>query len=230
MFQRRRKLNSVEKVREFFWPSAGWHRSTRYVFHRVARIPGSSYSLAAGFACGAAISMTPFVGLHFIISAMVAYAMRANVLASAIGTAVGNPWTFPFIWVWIYNLGFWILGDSPVDATKVDFAEVFSHSMEALLRFDMPFLLQTSAPILWPMLIGSLPTALMVGILFYVPLEPTISKYQSVRHHRRTRKFRVSHKTRIDAADEARHAMEVEEGEDEDGILDPASSNENQVR
>jgi hypothetical protein len=35
---------------------------------------------------------------HFVLSALLAYIARANIIASAIGTVVGNPWTFPFIW------------------------------------------------------------------------------------------------------------------------------------
>lgn len=198
MFQRRSKPNIVIRLREFFWPSSGWHRSTRYVFHRVARIPGSSYSIAAGFACGAAISMTPFVGLHFVISAIVAYIMRANILASAIGTAVGNPWTFPFIWVWIYNVGLWIIGSGHINATEVDFATIFSTSMEALIRFDIVYLVQTSGPVLWPMLIGSIPTAIVTWLIFYTPLQPIISRYQAARHHRRTKSKRRKEKNKAE--------------------------------
>jgi len=121
MFQRRQKVSILLRAREFFWPTAGWHRSTRYVFHRVARIPGSAYSLAAGFACGAAISFTPFIGLHFVLSAMLAYVMRANIISSAIGTAVGNPWTFPFIWVGVFNVGSWLLRADGVEVGEVDF-------------------------------------------------------------------------------------------------------------
>ena len=209
MFQRRSKPNLVVRLREFFWPSSGWHRSTRYVFHRVARIPGSSYSIAAGFACGAAISMTPFVGLHFVLSAILAYIIRANILASAIGTAIGNPWTFPFIWVWIYNVGLWMVGNSHTDAAEVDFATVFSTSMEALIRFDVSFLVQTSGPVLWPMLVGSLPTAIITWIIFYAPLQPIISRYQKTRHHRRTKnKLRKENKeTEQPYADEELAAM-----------------------
>ncbi len=198
MFQRRSKPNIVIRFREFFWPSSGWHRSTRYVFHRVARIPGSSYSIAAGFACGAAISMTPFVGLHFVISAIVAYIMRANILASAIGTAVGNPWTFPFIWVWIYNAGLWIIGNDHINASEVDFATIFSTSMEALIRLDISYLVQTSGPVLWPMLIGSIPTAIVTWIIFYAPLQPIISRYQTARHHRRTKNKRRKEKNKAE--------------------------------
>ena len=190
MFLRRQKLSLFQRGRQFFWPTAGWHRSTRYVFHRVARIPGSAYSLAAGFACGAAISFTPFLGLHFVLAALLAYVMRANIIASAIGTAVGNPWTFPFIWVGIYNVGSWIVRADGVEAHEVDFLEVLTESMQAMHRLDWQYLVDTSGPVLWPMLVGSVPISVLVWVIFYLPLRPMISKYQEARHHRRTRKAR----------------------------------------
>ncbi len=214
MFKRRHKPAAHFRLKEFFWPSAGWNRSTRYVFHRVARIPGSAYTLAGGFACGAAISFTPFVGLHFVLAALLALLLRANVLASAIGTAVGNPWTFPFIWVWIYNVGVMMVGDNHVGAEEVEFAVVFSRSMEALLRVDLIYLFETAAPVLWPMLVGSVPTAIVVWFLFYLPLSPMIARYQAARHHRRTRK-RIQRKAdAIQAAHKAeiKASAEIEEG------------------
>jgi len=193
MFQRRQKLSPLQRIRQFFWPSAGWSRSTRYVFHRVARIPGSAYSLAGGFACGAAISFTPFIGLHFILSAILAYILRTNIIASAIGTVVGNPWTFPFIWVAVFNVGSWVLhiDDSTVVAKDVDFLHVLTQSMEAMHRLDFEFLLKTSAPVMVPMLVGCVPVGIFVWFLFFLPLRPMISKYQAARHHRRTRKSRI---------------------------------------
>lgn len=190
MFQRRQKQSVFSRLGQFFWPSAGWNRSTRYVFHRVARIPGSAYSLAAGFACGAALSFTPFMGLHFVLSMALAYVIRANVLSAAIGTAVGNPWTFPFIWIGVFNVGSWILRVDGMDAKEVDFLDVLSESMEAMHRLDFDYLLETSGPILLPMLVGCVPVSLFVWVLFYIALRPVISKYQAARHHRRTRKLR----------------------------------------
>ena len=105
MFLRREKLTLISRVRTFFWPKTGWKRASSYFFHRLARIPGTPYTLAAGFAFGAAASFTPFIGLHFILGGVLAWIIRANFLSSAIGTAVGNPWTFPFIWVGIYEFG-----------------------------------------------------------------------------------------------------------------------------
>lgn len=194
MFQRRQKLSIFLRMREFFWPTAGWNRSTRYVFHRVARIPGSAYSLAAGFACGAAISFTPFIGLHFVLSALLAYIIRANMIASAIGTVVGNPWTFPFIWVGVFNVGSWILREDGVTAHNVDFLEVLTESMAATHRMDFGYLFDTAWPVLFPLLVGSMPVGIFVWILFYFPLSPMISKYQAARHHKRTRKLRKAQK------------------------------------
>ena len=50
----------------------------------------------------------------------IAYIVRANIVAAAIGTVAGNPWTFPFIWLWTYWLGRKILGGwgNPVDLSS----------------------------------------------------------------------------------------------------------------
>lgn len=170
--------------------------------------------------------MTPFVGLHFIISAILAYVVRANILASAIGTAVGNPWTFPFIWVWIYNVGLWMVGNSHASAADVDFATVFSTSMEALIRFDLAFLAQTSGPVLWPMLVGSIPTALVTWIIFYAPLQPIISRYQTARHHRRTksRKYKVGDKQEQQLDDDEIADMVTSDGVPEKPGLEESKS------
>lgn len=176
-------------MRDFFWPSAGWNRASKYVFHRVARLPGTPYTLAAGFACGAAISFTPFVGLHFVISAMLAWVLRGNIIASAIGTAVGNPWTFPFIWVWIYNSGLWLAhqGDAVPQASELDFAALFPDMMEALLRADWIYFFDSAWPVFWPMLVGSVPTGAVVWFVFYAALHPVIGSYQGRRARRRGR-------------------------------------------
>lgn len=185
MFQRRSKPHLIGRFRNFIWPRSGWRRSSKYVFHRVARIPGSPYSLAGGFACGAAISFTPFVGLHFVISAILAFLIRGNILASVIGTAVGNPWTFPFIWTWIYNFGLWMGAGSDVHSIDdFDFPEFFGTVMDAFLRFDITFLFDTAWPVFWPMFVGGVPTAIAVWFIFYIPMRPMIESHQKRQRQR----------------------------------------------
>lgn len=199
MFMRRNKQKIHHRARDFLWPSLGWRRSSTYLFHRIARLPGSSYSIAAGFACGAAISFTPFVGLHFILGGICAWLIRANIMASAIGTAVGNPWTFPFIWTWIYNLGIWIgVGGEGEDAGSLNFHAVFANSMEALLSLNLTYLFETAWPILWPMLVGSLPMYIIVWFVFYLPLRPLIGAYQDRRRERRMRRIVIEKKSNVE--------------------------------
>jgi uncharacterized protein (DUF2062 family) len=110
MFRRRIQHGWHRRIRDLFWPRSGWRRSSTYVAHRIGRLPGTSYSIAAGFACGAAVSFTPLIGFHFVLAAMLALIVRGNLLASALGTVVGNPWTFPGIWLATYRLGSMVLG------------------------------------------------------------------------------------------------------------------------
>ncbi len=180
MFDRRKKVPLHRQVKNFIWPSAGWNRSSKYLFHRVARIPGSSYSIAAGFACGAAISFTPFVGLHFILSAALAWLLRANIIASAIGTAVGNPWTFPFIWYWIHSLGNWMGAAVEIkNHAHTNYGGFFSKLFEAAMNLDFTYILDTAWPIFWPMFVGSIPTAIVIWFVFYIPLKYLVSSYKS---------------------------------------------------
>ncbi|MEE8350997.1 MAG: DUF2062 domain-containing protein [Rhodospirillales bacterium] len=182
MFLRNKQLSLGHKFVGFFWPAMGWRRSVKYLLLRLARLPGTAYSIAGGFACGAAISFTPFVGLHFIISAIVAWIIRTNILASAIGTAVGNPWTFPFIWTWLYQTGTWITtGGNPEQLATPNFGAIFGHMMEATLGLNGQYLLETAAPIFWPMLVSSIPTGFIVWWMFYLPLKYIVQRYQERR-------------------------------------------------
>ena len=58
-----------------------------------------------GAAVGAFVACTPFIGLHFVITFALAWLVRGNMIAGAIGTGLGNPATFPFIWAGTYEIG-----------------------------------------------------------------------------------------------------------------------------
>ena len=105
--------------------------------------------------------------------------IRANILASALGTAVGNPWTFPFIWVWLYEVGRWM--GFGVDVDKVhefDFSHVFVSMLKALLDGAFDQLLVVGAPVFWPMLVASIPTSTIVWLAFYLLLKSVLTRHQ----------------------------------------------------
>ena len=109
MFRRRKPLSALKQLRAVIWPERGFRRLFSYIFQRIIRLPGTPASIASGFASGIAASFTPFLGLHFILAGALAMLFRGNVLASAIGTFFGNPWTFILIWLADYEVGLGIM-------------------------------------------------------------------------------------------------------------------------
>jgi uncharacterized protein (DUF2062 family) len=162
----------------YIWPRMGLKRYALYLRHRVGRMPGTAHSIAAGLASGAAMSMTPFLGLHFLLGAFLAWILRGNILASAIGTVLGNPWTFPLIWIWTYRVGCWIMAKDPVQE-KV-------HNLSVASAVQAP--LETLEPFILPMLVGSIPLGLMLWFGIYWPLRGAITRYKAQQTERRHKK------------------------------------------
>jgi uncharacterized protein (DUF2062 family) len=179
MFRRRHKASRAKQFGNFFWPSIGFKRSSKYVGYRLARLPGTPYSLAAGFAFGAAVSFTPFIGLHFIISAILAWIFRANILASALGTAVGNPWTFPFIWTLLYNVGHWMLGhDEEQGAFNETTMRIF---FDGVWDGEWDRVSHIFLDVIHPMLLACVPISIIVWIIFFYPLRALIRRFHAKR-------------------------------------------------
>jgi len=172
---RRHRKSRLKRVRDALWPRTGVRRAAKYVAFRVVRLPGTPYSIAAGFAAGAAVSFTPLMGLHFLLGALLALIMGGNLIASAIGTAVGNPWTFPLIWSLIYTIGRAILGMGAGEGVSAD--------LTLTQVFEQPW------EILYPMLVGAVPTSLTAWTLFFFPIYFGVRRYQAIRRARRHRKM-----------------------------------------
>ena len=181
------------------WPRMGWGRILRYWTFKLKRLQGSPYAIACGFACGASVSFTPFIGFHFILAAVLAWAMRGNIIASAIGTAVGNPWTFPFIWAGIMWIGTWILG--------------YERGQELPAELTFGAIFEQPGTVLLPMLVGGLPTGVIVWLLFFFPIRRVVGNYQ---HHRQARRLR-----RRRVLDEERRAREGQAQGAEDDLSIP---------
>lgn len=179
LFGARHPRSLLYKVREFVWPSSGWRRALLYVRHRLARLPGTPYSIAAGFACGAALSFTPFLGLHFFLAGMLAWLIGASIIASAIGTVVGNPWTFPIILPTVYKIGLWLLGWEAAAGSAPE------HSIGNFLEVSLADLGEYAYLTIFPTLIGSLLVAPLVWLMFYWPLLHMVRGYQNARRARR---------------------------------------------
>ncbi|MGJ8532852.1 MAG: DUF2062 domain-containing protein [Alphaproteobacteria bacterium] len=105
LFRRKHPEQFWQKLRVALWPRRNWWRSAQYISKRVLRLSASPHVVAMGFAAGVFASFTPFIGFHFVICFAIAYLMGGNMIAAALGTWVGNPITFPFIWFYTYKFG-----------------------------------------------------------------------------------------------------------------------------
>lgn len=172
------RYHPLHHLREWIWPSMGWRSLARWMEIKMKRTPGSAHKIALGFACGAFISFTPFMGFHILLGAAIAWLIGGSLWVSALGTIVGNPWTFPFIWAWSYKLGNFILNiENPVHFSEITNTIQNINSLATLWK-NIEFYWDT---ILLPMLIGGVPTGILVGLIFYWAIRFNIQSWRKAR-------------------------------------------------
>ena len=168
---RRTRLPLLTRIRGWLWPHIGWRRAGRYVLHRLHRLPGTPHSIAIGLAIGIGISFVPLIGLHLVGALALCWLLRGNYLAAVIGSLLGNPWTLPFMFAIDYHIGRTLLGIPVIDLDAL--ADLSLHAL-----FDDLWLL------LWPMLVGALPLALVGGLASYAVAVRLVARIQERRRQR----------------------------------------------
>ena len=144
------------KLRRFF----------SYYKLKLARLPASSYAISAGFACGSMVSFTPLLGFHFVLAVVFSYLFRANYIAALIGTIVGNPISFPFIWGLIYKVGAFIVDRS-------------DNNLIPNINFEI--IIKQTYDIFIPMLVGGAVLAIPVWLLTYFITYSFVSSFKKAR-------------------------------------------------
>jgi uncharacterized protein (DUF2062 family) len=192
LFRRRKPADILERVRTMLWPRRSFWRSAQYFAKRVLRLTATPHAIAAGVAAGVFVSFLPFIGLHFVLAAAFAWLIAGNLIASAFGTAIGNPITFPLIWATSYKLGCAILGanathgDSPIQLGRLWQRLEFGQLWEPLLK---------------PMTVGGIPIGLAFAIVFYVLTRWGVAAFRRQRQHRLLEKARRRAETQAMAAE-----------------------------
>ncbi|VAW12580.1 hypothetical protein NAS141_09886 [hydrothermal vent metagenome] len=198
LFKSKYKPTIPHIMREWVWPKAGWLRWSQYVWRRVWRLADSPHTVAIGLAAGAFASFTPFMGFHFVVAFVAAWVVRGSMLAAAIGTSIGNPLTFPFIWYATFNIGNWILGgkakSGDVDLTEMvghvwneiyfRVASVFSAAPDGPLDGVNNAWLEVFWPLIKPMTVGGLVLGPICGAALYFPVRAAVQSYQTRRRER----------------------------------------------
>ena len=171
MFKRRNPQTTLEKWQQFIWPREGWTRALKYTWQRTIRLNGSAHSIALGLAAGAFVSASPFIGMHLLIAALIAWVFGGNIIASAVGTWAGNPLSFPFIWLTTFNIGHLMLGteDKAGDLPELSFGLFIDAPISSLL------------PVILPMAVGGLVVGTVMAVATYYPSLWAVRFYQKRR-------------------------------------------------
>lgn len=159
----------------------GLRRYTSYLRKRVMRLSASPHAIGAGVASGAAVSMFPLIGLHFILGFVLAFITRGNMIAAAIGTAWGNPFTFPFFFAASYAVGEWLQGGTGGKPPEADELAATGAQLSNGLFSDG---FQAVWPAFKTMMIGGLPIAILVYGVFYVVVRALVSRFRALRQAR----------------------------------------------
>lgn len=190
VFKRRNPRTLREWTREMVYPTGGFKRATRYVIHRMRRLPDTPERIARGVFAGSMIGFLPLPGMQFVSAWLASRAINGNLLAALLATFNTNPITTPFFAVLSVTLGHRILGiHKPLSAEYIGDALVNAGTdlwMNVLAIFGPGHarwdgLIQFWHEIYLPYFIGALgPGLLISGISYYITI-PLVRAYQKAR-------------------------------------------------
>lgn len=181
MFKRKTKATIFEKIKVFLRTFYRFRLYMRYILFKLSRSDGSDHRLSCGLASGIAISVTPFVGLHFTLSMIIAFILRGSPVAAAIGTAFGNPITFPFIWMTIYKTGLLFMPSFKMTNSALNLWEFFASVKDTIISLDVDKFFDKIYPIFFPMLIGSIPYYVITFAVSYFSIKALLKEYRIAR-------------------------------------------------
>lgn len=81
----------------------------RCLVWRLAKLKGSSNTLARGFAVGIFAGLLPVFGFQVFIAVALALLVRGNKILAATSTWVSNPLTYAPIYIFNFQVGRWLL-------------------------------------------------------------------------------------------------------------------------
>ncbi len=190
VFKRRDPLSWGAWLREQVYPRSGFKRATRYVIHRMRRLPDQPHKVARGVFAGSLVGFLPLPGMQFIAAWAASRAINGNLLAALLATFNTNPVTTPFFAVLAMTLGHWILGiEKPLSweyisgATEQAATDLWFNTL-AIFNSDVANwdgLIQFWHEIYWPYFIGALGPGIILSLVGYYITIPLVEAYQKAR-------------------------------------------------
>ncbi len=144
-----------------------WQWLKRFLKFRVLHVEDSPHRVALGVALGLAVAWTPAIGLQTVILILLAWLVRANIMAGLPPLWLSNPLTLIPVYAPSYYLGCRLTG---VDASRGDFVGDVSGAMRLSDGFveKVQAWWRATAPYAGPLWVGSIVIAVAIGALAYI--------------------------------------------------------------
>jgi uncharacterized protein (DUF2062 family) len=147
------------------------------VLLRLMRREESLERVAAAIALGVGIGLSPFIGFHFFMAIVLAWALRLNKLDTVLGSLVGNPWTLPPFFAVGYRVGRAILGYAPAHVPPLQWQRILHHDFWTAFRGP------GFRPRLASFLVGTTLLATVIAFATYLAMRGVLALYHR-RHPR----------------------------------------------
>lgn len=110
----------------------------------IFSIKDSPKKIAASFAVGVFIGMSPILGLHTVLGIAAAWIFRLNKFVTIIGVYVTNPWTIVPIYTFATWLGAKLLGIKKI-IPAINWNDIsFAYLVKKMGHLLLPFLVGTT--------------------------------------------------------------------------------------
>lgn len=120
---------------------------------RLRQLEGDPHPIALGVASGIFVSFAPIIPLQTIVAIFLAYVVRGNKTAAALGSLFSNPLTIPVVYFANYKLGSLLIGRQP--------------ALESLAFDSIPELIALGMEVAWAMVAGGVVIGAVVGVVVY---------------------------------------------------------------
>ncbi len=138
--------------------------SFRDRIRQILSVRESPEKIAAAFAVGVFIGMSPLLGIHTVLGIAVAWILKLNRLVTLVGVFVTNPWTI----VPIYTFGTWL-------GIKMLRTELIIPAID-WSNLTLKVLLSDFKPFIAPFFVGSTALGLVSAVLSYFLIYQTVKR------------------------------------------------------
>ncbi len=172
-----RRTTCYQRWSELAWPSMGAAAWLRWVLLTLVRQAENPHKVALGFAIGVWVSFTPVLGTHLLLAGFACWVLRASFFSAFVGSWVGNPWTYYFMWYSGYEFGR-VLFNMP----RVNIESMLAGGLNLqVIEYNAEVLLHQ---VLLPALVGGWIVGVPFSAIFYFLVRWQVRKAVKKRHKR----------------------------------------------